>query len=554
MIAYLRLLVQNRTSVFRGGTAKDGKPQSKPVKVLKTVGIAVLALILYASIAMLEYLLFDTLNSIGQGQTVLGLALLGCTMITLIYGFFYINGLLFFSKDTGFLAAMPITSRSILSCKMIMAAAGEAGVSLLFAAPLVVCYGISEGLGILYYLKSLIVFATIPLLPLTVGMLLSFLLIRISGLWKRREGVTTLVSFALFALIMIGEFSLGSMEDSEITQWLVAMVVGQRSFAQLLLRNLPWLGWANDGIVAAGAAGLGHIALYLLLSIGVFVLAAFLLGGGYMKLAVKQEESISRVNNTKKRVFKGKDEERTPMHALVMREIKDVLSVPVYATNCLIGMAVMPIMVAMIIFTLSQEGNLGELTVLLDVVPKAAYIAVATAAFGFLGSMCEAASTAISREGAAHELRKTYPLSGGEQLRAKAYMGLVFHMIGVVLITVMLIIMLPSFWIETLVAAVCSVAPAALMSLSSVIIDAYHPRLNWKNETEAVKQNTNALLSMLLNMVAIAVLIGAFVLCFLCLKLDWIGSFVVTMVLAVALDALLLLWMNRGAAKAYYAH
>lgn len=553
MIAYLRLLVQNRASVFRGGT-KDGKPQSKPVKVLKTVGIAVLALVLYASIAMLEYFLFDLLNNIGQGKTVLGLALLGCTMITLIYGFFYVNGLLFFSKDTGFLAAMPITSRNILTCKMLMAAAGEAGVSLLFAAPLVVCYGISEGLGILYYLKSLVVFAAIPLLPLTVGMLLSFVLIRISGLWKRREGVTTLVSFALFALIMIGEFSIGSMEDSEITQWLLSIAVGQRSLAQMLLRNLPWLGWANDGILTAGAAGLGQIALYLLVSLGVFALAVFLLGGGYMKLAIKQEESISRANNTKKRAFKGKDGVRTPMHALVMREIKDVLTVPVYATNCLIGMAVMPIMVAMILFTMSQEGNLGELTALLDIVPKAAYIAVATAAFGFLGSMCEAASTAVSREGAAHELRKTYPLTGGEQLRAKAYMGLVFHMVGVVLITVMLIVLLPGFWMETLAAAVCSVAPAALMSLSSVIIDAYHPRLNWKNETEAVKQNTNALLSMLLNMVVIAVLIGAFVLCFLWLKLDWVGSFAVSMVLAVLLDALLLLWLDRGAAKAYFAH
>lgn len=553
MIAYLRLLVQNRASVFRG-TARDGKPQSKPVKVLKTVGIAVLALFLYASIAMLEYLLFDMLNGMGQGRTVLGLALLGCTMITLIYGFFHVNGLLFFSKDTGFLAAMPITSRAVLGCKMLMAAMGEAGVSLLFAAPLVVCYGISEGLGFLYYLKSLVVFATVPLVPLTVGMLLSFVLIRISGLWKRREGVTTLVSFALFALIMIGEFSLGSMEDSEITQWLVSIMVGQRSLAQMLLRNLPWLGWANDGILTAGAAGLGQIALYLLLSFGVFALAVFLLGGGYMKLAIKQEESISRVNNTKKRVFKGEDGMRTPMHALVLREIKNVLTVPVYATNCLIGMAVMPIMVAMIIFTMSQEGNLGELSALMDMVPKAAYIAVATAAFGFLGSMCEAASTAVSREGAAHELRKTYPLTGGEQLRAKAYMGLVFHMIGVALITVMLIVLLPTFWMETLVAAVCSVAPAALMSLSSVIIDAYHPRLNWKNETEAVKQNTNALLSMLLNMVAIAALIGAFLLCFLWLKLDWIGSFIVAMLLAVALDALLLWWLNRGAAKAYYAH
>jgi hypothetical protein len=84
-------------------------------------------------------------------------------------------------------------------------------------------------------------------------------------------------------------------------------------------------------------------------------------------------------------------------------------------------------------------------------------------------------------------------------------------------------------------------------------MDAYHPRLNWKTETEAVKQNTNALLTMLLALVAVALLVGAYVLC-MKLGFGWYGSFAAVMVLTVLLDALLLFWLERGAAKAYYAH
>ena len=552
MGAYLRLLIRDRLAAFRiGGNQKAGK--NKFLGVLKVVGITLAVLVLYASVAMMEYFLFDLLHSMGQGELALSVAMLGCTLVTLIYGFFHVNGKLFFSRDTSFLASLPLTSRTILTGKMFMTAVGEAGVSLLFAAPLVVCYGIANRMGILYYLKSLIVYATVPLVPLTIGMLLSFVLIRVSALWKRREGITTLISFALFIVIMIGEMGLQNMEDEEISKWLLSMLVGQRSVTQFLLRNLPWLGWAHNGIITEGIAGFGQLALYLAVSLGVIAVAILLLGGGYMKLAIRQEESIRRANSQKKRLFKGGDQERKPMVALFWQEVKDVITVPVYATNCLIGMVALPIMVAMIVAMLAKEGNLGELSALADVIPVGAFLAGATGLFGLVGGMCEAASTAVSREGARHEMRKTYPISGGQHLRAKVGMGVFYHLIGVVVIAVVLIAILPSFWMYTLLAAVCSVAPALLLSLLSVIMDAYRPRLSWKTETEAVKQNTNALISMLLSFVAVALLVAVYLLC-LHLQLGWIGGFAVVMTLCIGMDALLLLWLDRGAAKAYFAH
>ena len=237
MAAYLRMLMQNRLAAFKPGSyAKEGK--SKVVAVLKVVGFALLMLLLYGSIAFIEYMLFDLLHTVGQGKAVIGLALLACSTITLLYGFFHVNGTLFFSKDTPFLSALPIRSHTVLTGKMLSVAVGEAGVSLLFCAPLVICYGIASGAGVAYYLKSLIAFALVPELPLVIAMVLSFLLIRVSALWKRREGMTTILTFVFLIGILAAEFSLQTISEDEITKWLLSLLVGRQSLANLLLRYI----------------------------------------------------------------------------------------------------------------------------------------------------------------------------------------------------------------------------------------------------------------------------------------------------------------------------
>lgn len=551
MAAYLRMLMQNRLAAFKPGSyAKNGK--SKVVAVLKVVGFALLMLLLYGSIAFLEYMVFDLLNGVGQGKAVIGLALLGCTMITLLYGFFHVNGTLFFSKDTQFLAALPIRSHTVLTGKMLSVAVGEAGVSLLFCAPLVVSYGITSSAGIAYYLKSFLAFALVPVLPLIIAMLLSFVLIRISALWKRREGVTTILTFVLMIGILAAEFSLQAISEDEISKWLLSLLIGRQSLANLLLRNIPWLQCANDGILAAGINGWRLVGLFALVSLAVAVLVVWLLGGSYMKLAIRQSEAIGQINRSRRR---GKEHlgERKPVAALLWQEVRDVLTVPAYATNSLTGMIVMPLMICVAMFSSGEAGGLNEIKELLGLVPNGAYLAVATGVLGLMGAMCMASSTAVSREGKCHELRKTYPVSAGMQLRAKVYMGMVFNVAGMLLVLILLCVLLPEFWVENIVATLCALPLAFLLSIVGVIVDAHFPKLNWKTEIEAIKQNINAMIGMLLSLVLIALLVGAF---FLLMKwnVGWYGSLAIVLLLSLTLDTLAVLWLNSKAAKAYLVH
>ena len=551
MAAYLRLLIQNRLAAFKPGSyTKDGK--SKLIAVLKVIGFGLLMLLLYGSIAFMEYMLFDLLNGIGQGKAVVGLALLGCTMVTLFYGFFHVNGSLFFSKDTSFLAAMPLRSRTVLTGKMLSIAAGEAGVSLLFCAPLVIGYGIASHAGIAYYLKSFLTFALVPVLPLTVAMLLSFVLIRISALWKRREGVTTILAFVVFAGIMVAEFGLTNLSDEEITKWLLSMLVGKESLAGLLLQKLPWLQWANDGILTAGVNGWALQGLFALVSLAVAAAAVLLMGGGYMKLAIRQSEAIGQVNRGRKR---GKEStgERKPVVALMWQEVRDVLTTPVYATNSLFGMIVTPLMICLAMFSSGKVSEFVELRDALNLVPRGAYLAVATGVLGLMGTMCMAASSSVSREGKCHEIRKTYPVSGAMQLRAKVYMGIVFHGAGVMVMAVLLCVLLPDFLMENIMAAVCALPLAFLFSIAGVIVDAHHPKLNWKTETEAIKQNFNTMIGMLLGLVLMALLVGAFVL-LMKWGMGWYSAFVVVIGLSLVLNALAFGWLNSRSGKAYLAH
>ena len=551
MAAYLRMLMQNHLAAFKPGSyAKDGK--SKVVAVLKVVGFALLMLLLYGSIAFLEYMMFDLLNRVGQGKAVIGLALLGCTMITLLYGFFHVNGTLFFSKDIQFLSALPIRSGTVLTGKMLSVAVGEAGVSLLFCAPLVISYGIASSAGVAYYVKSFLAFALVPVLPLVIAMLISFVLIRISALWKRREGVTTILSFAFLIVILAAEFSLQSVSDDEITRWLLSLLIGRQSLANILLRNIPWLQWANDGVLTAGAGGWALLGMFVLVSLTVAALAIGLLGGSYMKLAIRQAEAIGQVNRGKKRAREHTGE-RKPVVALMWQEVRDVLTVPVYATNSLAGMIVMPLMICLALFSSGETGGFGEIKELLAIVPKGAYLSVVTGVLGLMGAMCMASGSAVSREGKCHELRKTYPVSGAMQLRAKVYMGMVLNAAGMVLVMILLCVLLPDFWLETVVAVVCAMPLAFLLSIVGVIVDAHHPKLNWKTETEAIKQNFNSMIAMLLNLVLVALLVGAFVLLMMW-EIGWYGSLAIVLLLTLALDGTSLLWLNRLSGKAYLAH
>ena len=425
------------------------------------------------------------------------------------------------------------------------------GLTALVCLPLLIRYGVETGAAADYYVRSLLGTLFIPGIPVAITTLLSFALIRISALWKRREGVTTVMTFVLVAAIVGVEMSINmNMDEGELAQAAAGLLLGSGSLTELVLGAFPPLQWLTTAATGSGLHAWGQTALYAGVSIAALALVVALCGGGYMRLALRQAEVIQRVNSGSRRRSAGW-RVHTPFWALYRQEMREVLTVPTYATNCLTGVVMFPVLLVVMAVGIGRETDGMALSeVVAQFVPKSIYLAVAA---GFLALTCTmglAVSTAVSREGARHDMRRIYPVAGSVQLGAKLLMGMTFNLAAALVSAVALWVLLPGMWLETLGALAVSQIFSLLWCLMSLLLDVYHPKLKWKTETEAVKQSMNAMISMFGGMILIAVLVGAAVLLTLW---GWpvsaaLGADVVLLAL---LDAALWMVLSRRASITY---
>ena len=180
------------------------------------------------------------------------LALTGvlCTLMTVITSFFYIISELFFSKDVTLVSSLPISSRSLLTAKLIRIWLGEAGIALLICLPVVVLYGINQAMNVWYYLKALLLVPFMPMVPIAVVTLLSFALIRVSALWKRREALTVVMSMLFLVAFMWADmkFSMSSASNDDMGAAVLQLVTRQRQVLDLFAGLYPPIRWFVDAL------------------------------------------------------------------------------------------------------------------------------------------------------------------------------------------------------------------------------------------------------------------------------------------------------------------
>lgn len=547
MQAYWKLLFLNRVRMLLPGNTREKKPWKA---MLKYIGMALLMLFLYAMVLLLEMMAYDAASRLGEPQAMIALVFLACTLVTLLYSFFHVVSVLFFSKDNTLVGALPLSSYAVFAAKLSNVLLGEIGLTALICAPLLIRFGIESGAAGGYYVRALLGVILLPVTPIALSALLSFLLIRISALWKRREGVTTVMSFLLLGAFLALEMNFTmSMDDDEMSAFLLRLLLGQSSITSLVLRAYPPLQWLTDSLTEGTAAAWGGLGLFAALSVGAMAVVIALCGKSYMRLALRQEETLRRINGRAKRRG-GDGRVRTPFWALVRQEMREVITVPTYATNCLAGMVMFPVMILAIAFGIQK--NLDDaMAYLSGIVPGTVYFAIAWGILCLTSTVGLEVPTAVSREGKRHEIRVTYPVSGAVQLGAKLLMGVAYNAITALLTAVALWVLLPAFWMETLLALAASQLFSLMWCMASLLLDVYHPKLNWKTEAEAVKQSMNAMFGMLIGFGMAAVLAGAMVL------LYWIGlplqaALATGILLLLAGDGLLWLWIRGKASAIYY--
>ena len=498
MFPYLKLLVRQRIAAWNPMNNRYAN-KSKWRAVLAFIGFALLALMLYGMLVAVEYFLYGAFAQLGEPQTMLALTGVLCTLMTVITSFFYIFNELFFSKDIPLVSSLPISSRGLLTAKLIRIWLGEAGIALAICLPVIVLYGIGQGSGVLYYGKAVLLTTFIPMVPIGIVTLLSFVLIRISALWKRREALTVIMSIVLLGgymwLNMTLSMSASSSDSDNMNTLMLQLITRQRHVFDMIAGLYPPIHWFNGALTQQGLTALWQWLAFAALNGGVLAAVVALLGGAYQRLAIKQTEALARLNaGAKKRV--DRHGMRTPLQALYRRELREIFIVPIYAMNSLAGAVMFPIIAVAMIASAGNTPEMAMLPMVLGLLPKPLMTAILVALFAFTTSMNMAISTAVSREGKRHEFFRTLPVQPSVQLMAKLLMGLTINVICSLPMALVAFFVLPMFQLQTVIAYAMSIVFSTATAIASLMIDVNHPKFSWKSETEAIKQNGVAALSM----------------------------------------------------------
>lgn len=246
------------------------------------------------------------------------------------------------------------------------------------------------------------------------------------------------------------------------------------------------------------------IGIILVLGILFLVLAQHL----YLPAALSMQANQSR--KAKKKPLKA----ASPIKGYIQAEFKMLLRTPAYLTNCVLASFIAPLMVV-VVFLINPEirpilaiaKNL-DLSKLFDPIPSFFLIGGITGFF--FGSMNGISATSFSRQGRDLNFIKYIPMSMASQISAKLVIGIFFSLLST------LLLLIPAHYLLTyplyydLAFLAGGLLSTLLVNQIALLIDGLHPKINWENETAAIKNNLNVLAELSLSWLIMGVLAALF--------------------------------------------
>ncbi|MBR1585744.1 MAG: ABC transporter permease [Clostridia bacterium] len=507
--ALLRLQLLSRFADWKPRNMKARLGEKKGKAIGRAALFAVLVIYLAGILIFVENALLNVLIQLDMPDLLLSVATICGMLSTLVLAFFFILSTLYFDRDAAFIASLPVKPRTVLSAKLVQIWLSETGVAALFILPACILYGIRLRPDALFYLRAILVWAAIAVLPMVIVAFLSTLLIRLSSLWKRREMVATVGGIALLIAYMILCMNLGSVAGDDAEAYLMQFLTSNLSRIESITRLFPPAAWAARGLLGDW----GQLALFLLVCAGATALTIGVIGCWYHDLSLLQNDqaaSTSRRRGKTAAAYHG----ASAFRACCQREIRQIFRVPAYATNIL-PISFMPVlMVGVMAMTLSRSMEEGEtIGLILEGVGGGTVLAVMAALMAFMAGMNPALSSAVTREGKGHELLTVLPVPSRTIALAKLTVGMALSLIGCLPAAVILAVLVPGHGVHALLAFIATGLYSFISGCLALINDIRHPKFDWLTETEAIKQKSGTLIGMLISWALLAALgVGSFLL------------------------------------------
>lgn len=511
MRSYLTLLRLNLRSLL-GGFAGGGLRKDNGKIDFTKIIILICAILGVGAVAVMliwgETLLYKALAKLGRETLLIGLAVFLSMITTLIFGVFHTLASLYFSRDTVGMAHLPLSARVIMAAKWTEIYLPEIFFSACFTLPLLILYGIGHQLGVLYYVRSILIVLATPLYPLAVALLLASLLGRITSFTRRKEVWVTIGTILMLVVVLGGEMLLlPQIPDDAGTTFFVELVLSKEKLFNTIFGALPPVLWAMD----AAEGSWRYALLYVLAGAAAIAALLFILGGSYLNICLRHGEHATRTKRvSRKKLSAVQYRARSPFMALFHREMNEVLKVPVYLLNGCLGTLMLPIMFGSMYASISAVAEEGEdvRAMLMELLGMVSHLDLVLIIGGLLSITCwinPIVTTAVSREGKRLQVTRMIPVPARTIINAKLDVGMTILSIGIVLMCIVMTLILGLAYLpHVLCGAVIAVMMCYATSAITIAVDAAYPMLNWKSENHVMKQNMNQILGMFVCMLMIA--------------------------------------------------
>lgn len=464
---------------------KDKKDKRQLVMMGAVMLLVLAMVIMYSSTLAIGYAYLGLENMIPATVLII------CAVITLAITFFKSNGVLFGFRDYDMVMSLPVNNVAVIISRLLTVYIMNFFISCVGMLPAIIVYGITVNASLSVWLMIAISPFLAPLLPMMVSMILGALITAVSVRFRYKNLVMAILSIAATILVLIISTFYGGQLDN--TSQLAAIGT---ALAEAINRIYPPAVLFTHALVHSDW---GSFLQFAFISIGITIVFVLLLSIFYDKI-----NAALFAGRTKSNYHVGELKTSTPFMALYVKELRRLLSCPIYLVNSSIGAVLLIVMGISFLFL-----NTEQIDAMLGI-PDVMAIGKQLAPWlvSLLIAMSSTTAASISIEGKSRWLMCSSPVTTMTVSNAKIAANLTILVPAILISSTLLAIGLQTNLTETTALFLIPLTYSLFIATIGLAFNLKFPKYDWTSEQQAVKQSISVLATLLVGMIVALIFCG----------------------------------------------
>lgn len=521
----------------------------KTKKFLFKLGI--LGIILFSMFSIISPLIYNA-DQIRQAITIdVGIiALIVSLYISFIVAIIYSIGFLFSSmyldKNLENYLYLPINRRDFIVAKLLLIYYNIGLISLLIVSPFVIFYLYFSNISFIILITLIIYLITMPIVTIALSAILVGTVIYFVNKLKNKKLAMGIV-YGLSTLLMIFAYLFFVLKMTTVPEDdYVALYNALLSSIETISIVFTYPNLANDIILNSN-----YVSIFKMI---IIVIVGLLFIFYFEKIYFKSSIGFNENTSSKRKKARNKlIKNYSLIRWFFIKEAKEIFKTGVYFFNTVFSniFIVVLFLVMMAYNGFFGQQDLSSIYSFIEMIDLEIVILITIIVSTVFSFFNVGAATIFSREAKSLDILNSLPISKSKAIYGK----LLFH--GLIELLTLLFFFLPiMIYLNVSIINILMVIPVlALVVFTTLfipaIIDLNFPNLDWESETAVVKTSRSIIISMIVNVILIASIIGFAYLMFFKLNVNYKIIAYIFLILYIAFLFILFKWYNKSIEKAF---